>query len=105
VNLIFLSSSEAGLRWFRRYYDQVFPAGKPNGLEMFREARTLLVDHPFAGHPYEDYEDIRELSIRRTPFTIVYKIADETIRVIDIRDARGLRGALPLNPDPKEDDP
>jgi len=91
MQIRFLETSEDGLRWMFRYYERVFPAGRKSGLHKYREAKKLLRDNPFGGHPFDDINGVRERTILRTPFSIIYTVRDDTIYVIDIRDQRGFR--------------
>ncbi len=91
MQVVFLDTAEPGLRWFRDYYDRVFPNGKPNALGKYRASLKLLADNPKAGHPVDGYLDVRELTILRTPFSFLYILDETTINIIDVRDARGMR--------------
>ncbi len=75
----------------RRYYRQRFPEGRNNALRHFQAAKAQLLDQPWSGHRFEDFEEVRELPVHNTPFSILYTIREETIYVIDIRDQRGMR--------------
>lgn len=91
MKLRFLETSEHGLRWMRRYYRQKFPEGRENAVKHLQVAKSQLLAQPYSGHPFDDFDTVRELSIINTPFSILYTIRDETIYVIDIRDQRGMR--------------
>ena len=91
MKLRFLETSEHGLRWMRRYYRLKFPEGQKNALSHFSAAKSQLLDQPFSGHIFDDFDNIREVNITNTPFSILYTIRDDTIYVIDIRDQRGMR--------------
>lgn len=97
MKLEFLETAQPGLRWFHRYYRENPQLRKPVALAAFRKARGLLKDNPFVGHPYEGMDHVRECPIQSTNFTILYTFARDTIWVIDIRDARGLRSAEALS--------
>lgn len=96
MDLQFLETAQQGLRWFRRYYAENPQLRKRAALAAFATARSLIKDNPFIGHPYEEMDDVREHPIGGTHFTILYTVARDTIWVIDIRDARGLRSAEAL---------
>lgn len=57
----------------------------------FRSALDRLEREPFAGHAYEDFETVRELTILKSPFSILFTHRDDNIFIIDVRDQRGLR--------------
>jgi len=96
VRIEFLATSEDGLRWMLRYYARVFPEGRKNARIHYEDAKRLLRDNPFDGHLYEDWAEVRELKIPRTPFSIIYTLSDDVIYVIDIRDQRGIRSVAGL---------
>ena len=91
MQLRFLETSEHGLRWMRRYYRLKFPEGQENAQTHFLTAKSQLLDQPYSGHLFDDFENVREMNITNTPFSILYTIRDETIYVIDIRGQRGMR--------------
>ena len=91
MKIHFLETSQDGLRWMLRYYENVFPAGRKNGLMNYQNAKRLLRDNPFGGHEFDKMQDIREMRVVKTPFSIIYTVQGETIYVIDIRDQRGIR--------------
>ncbi|WP_353937387.1 type II toxin-antitoxin system RelE/ParE family toxin [Mesorhizobium liriopis] len=76
-----------GSRWFRRYYQKVFPAGVDNGREHYRNTIALLREHPFAGQPTGE-GDFRRLRISQTPFTIGYRVRNGQIEVLRVADQR-----------------
>ncbi len=96
MRLEFLETAQPGLRWFHRYYRENPQLRKSAALDAFRAARNVVRDNPYAGHPFEDLKDVRELSIQSTNFSMLYAVAHDAIWVIDIRDARGLRSAEAL---------
>jgi plasmid stabilization system protein ParE len=61
-----------------------------------RTAEAVLREHPVAGRRFEDLEAVREYVIQGTSFSLLYTIARDTVRVIDIRDQRGQRSAEAL---------
>jgi hypothetical protein len=97
MQLKFLETAQPGLRWFHRYYRENPQLRKPAALAAFRKARALLKENPYIGHAYEGIDTVREYPIQSTNFSILYSFARETIWVIDIRDARGLRSAEALS--------
>ena len=96
MKLEYLETAQPGLRWFQRYYRENPQLRKAAALAAFRKARGLIKDNPFLGHAFEGMEQVREYSIQGTHFSILYTVRRDTIWVIDIRDARGLRSAEAL---------
>jgi hypothetical protein len=97
MKLRFLETAQPGLRWFRRYYAQNPQLNRRKALAAFAAARGLIKGNRFIGHTFEGMAEVREHPIAGTHFTILYTIARDTIWVIDIRDARGLRSAEALS--------
>lgn len=74
-----------------RYYARVFPEGRANAKARYEAAKLQLRENPFSGHRYEDWENVREMRILGTPFSVIYTIGENVIYVIDVRDQRGIR--------------
>ena len=74
MKIEFQPSSVNGLKWFRRYYEQVFLEGRKNGLAKYRQAIKILRENPKIGPLRTGYSDVREFAIVRTPFSFVYII-------------------------------
>ncbi len=64
-----------------RYELQVPGLGERFGEEV-REAADLLLEHPEIGRPVEP--DFRQLVLSRFPFTLIYAVPPETIRILAI---------------------
>ncbi len=96
MQLRFLATSRFGLEWMKRYYREHPQLDRRAAFRSFAATRGLLAAHPLAGALYEDFENVREIGIARTPFSILYTVVGDTIFVIDIRDRRGLRSAAAL---------
>lgn len=90
MRIVYLRSARPGLRWFANYYTNVFPEGGPNAKQRFDAIEKLLLGNPFAGHKVGD-GNIRLFSITKTPFGIFYRVADDRIEVIEVRDHRSGR--------------
>ncbi len=75
------------LRWFRRYYEDVFAEG--GGRARLAYVRTLerLVAAPRIGRPLE-FENVREFPIQRTPFSVIYRLQEDRIEILRIWDQR-----------------
>jgi hypothetical protein len=56
----------------------------------------MLIEFPFSGPVYENFELVREQKILRTPFSLLYSVARETVWIIDLRDQRGQRSVQAL---------
>ena len=54
---------------------------------------AVLQDHPYGGSQFEDFEDVRQYQIGNTAFALLYRVARDTIWIIDVRDTRGMRSA------------
>ncbi len=93
MKIVYLETTAPGLRWMRRYYQEQPQLNSDRVFSNFDAAKDRLREEPFAGHPFDDFDQVRELSISRSPFTILYTHRDDTIYIIDIRDTRGLRNA------------
>ena len=85
---VFLESTLQDLQWFRHYYRSVFSEGADKAGVHFEAAIVTLEANPFAGRRGELQMEIRELSIPRTPFTIVYRITPLQIEVLRLWDTR-----------------
>ena len=80
--------AKSDLAWFRVYYRSIFPAGAQSASKQFRRTIANLLANPYIGHPVGD-EDMREYSVPRMPFSIIYRIAEDRIEVARIWDQRG----------------
>ena len=94
MKLVFLPSTRADLQWMRRYHAEVFPDGAKRAAGQYARASGVLRDNPLAGRPVEDMTGIREFPIPRTPFSFIYRVADDRIEVLRIWDQRGDRSRL-----------
>ena len=94
MKLVFLPSSRSDLQWMRRYYAEVFPDGAKRAAGQYARASGVLRFNPLAGRPVEDMGGIRELTIPRTPFSFIYRVAEDRIEVLRIWDQRGDRSRL-----------
>jgi ParE toxin of type II toxin-antitoxin system, parDE len=96
MRLRYLPTAEPGLRWFRVYYRKNPQLDRANAIDALRRAEAMLVEFPFSGAVYEDFEAVREQKILHTPFSLLYSVARETVWIIDLRDQRGQRNAEAL---------
>ena len=91
MKLVFLATSASDLAWFRSYYAKVLPEGWDNAQSHFKKTRLALLANPRLDKPLENMPQLRELTIPRTPFSLIYYIAGQEIRVIEIWEARSQR--------------
>jgi len=96
MNLVFLQTAQPGLRWMKRYYREQPQLNAERVMNSFDAALDRLAQDPFAGHTFDNYEQVRELPLARCPFSILFTRRDDTVYVIDVRDQRGLRSAAAL---------
>lgn len=96
MKLVFLQTAQSGLRWMKRYYREQTQLDAQRVFASFDAVLDRLTAEPFAGHPFDDFEHVRELSIARSPFSILFTHREDTVYVIDVRDQRGLRSAAAL---------
>ena len=74
----------------RQYYASVFPAGEKPAQTAIKAAIVLLQDNPLAGRPSDKIDGLRELAIRRTPFTFIYRVTADCVDIIRIKDQRSV---------------
>lgn len=94
MKLVFLPSTTADLRWLRTYYSSVFADGAKRAARQYRKACDAIRRNPLIGHVPEDTEEVRELSIPRTPFSFIYRIVEDRVEILRIRDRRRDRAKL-----------
>jgi plasmid stabilization system protein ParE len=99
MRIVFLPSSDEDVRWFTRYYRNIFPPGARNARARLEQTLVTLRATPRVGQLVAE-PDQRRYRVLRTPFSIVYRIADDRIEILRIRDGRASGGDL----DPSEDD-
>lgn len=87
LRIVYLASSEEGLRWMFEYYSKVFPEGGATAAVHLEETETLLKLQPFSGRPTK-VDGVRERRVRKTPFNLVYRVAGDEIEIVRVRDTR-----------------
>ena len=87
MRLVYLPSCRGGLRWWRHYYERIFPEGAANARDRMLATEHLLLDNPYIGRPTHRPE-VRRLAIPRTPFFLVYRVTAERIEIIRVLDSR-----------------
>lgn len=88
MKIVFLPSTVRDIQWFRHYYQTVFPEGSAKARAQLRAIQTVLAANPYAGHPGDTGLEVRELSIPRTPFTLIYRVTADRIEVLRLWDTR-----------------
>lgn len=75
----------------RMYYTRIFPDGAKRAAERYLRALDVLQKNPLIGHPVIGMRGVREFAIPRTPFSFIYRVAEDQIEVLRIWDQRGNR--------------
>ncbi|ETX13666.1 hypothetical protein OCH239_09410 [Roseivivax halodurans JCM 10272] len=88
MKIVFLEATTRDILWFRYYYRSVFPEGSAKAAAHLKGIQRTLAANPYAGHKSEACENVRELSITRTPFTLIYRVAPTRIEVLRLWDTR-----------------
>lgn len=88
MRVVFLEGSARDLQWFRHYYRSVFPQGSSKARKHFRATMQTLSANPYAGYPNNTWPEVRELSIPRTPFLLIYRVTQAQIEVLRLWDTR-----------------
>ena len=96
MQIKFVETSAAGLRWMKHYYRQRPQLNREKAFNAFKIAQQNISSGMVGGHVYEDMENVYEYKIFGTAFSIIYTQRGEIIYVLDIRDQRGLRSATML---------
>ena len=91
MKIQFLPSALDDLEWMKRYYETVFPAGKPQAAKRYRNALAIIRNNPKAGAPSDVIDTLREHPIPNTPFTLIYYLTKKEICIIHVRDQRSNR--------------
>jgi len=94
MRIVFLASAQRDLAWFRKYYENVFPEGAAGARREYLRILSVLKDNPRIGRPAES-DGNRELVVPRTPFLLLYRLANGRIEVIHLRDGRAAGQARP----------
>ena len=87
MKVSFLESTISDLAWFGDYYSVVFPSGGRLAYQQMANMCQLLEANPFMGHSGQ-ISGTRELHIPRTPFTLIYQVAEEEIEILRVWDER-----------------
>jgi plasmid stabilization system protein ParE len=87
MRVIYLKQALHDLIWWREYYERVFPEGKDNAYRQYERTIGLLLDNPNMGHP-TNRPGLRRLSIPRMPFSLLYRVDGDVLRVARVLDQR-----------------
>ena len=96
MNLLYLDTAQAGLRWMRRYYREHPQLNAQKAVASLRRAEGVLQDMPFAGVKYEASPTVRVYPLQGTVFSFLYTVSGDTVWIIDVHDQRGFRSAEAL---------
>ncbi len=88
MKVIYLTQALHDMNWVRKYYNEVFPAGRSNARSHLRKTETLISENPLVGHLSEAVSGAREFHISRTPFSFLYRVAKEHIEILRVIDNR-----------------
>lgn len=79
-----------------QYYRNNPQLDQAKAFASFEVAKQRISDVAPPKETFEDFEDVWEVKIQRTAFSMLYTIRGLTAYVIDIRDQRGRRSATAL---------
>lgn len=96
MKLKYLQTSQLGVRWLKTYYRKNPQLNLKKAVASLQSAEQTLRENPLAGERFENHDNVRELPILGTSFSLLYTVAQDTIWIIDIRDQRGYRSAEAL---------
>jgi len=88
MQIIFLPKARADLRWFKRYYLEVFPEGRSKAERQYRALMRVLKSNPKIGHPDDEHASVFEYVIPGIPFTVLYRLGPQVIEILRIYDQR-----------------
>ena len=88
MRIVYLPSAAQDVAWFRHYYQAVFSAGDENARNNLKAIQQLLASNPYVGHPSSGHEGVRELHVKKTPFTLIYRVTETQIEILRLWDGR-----------------
>ena len=88
MKIVFLEEAARDIQWFRYYYRSVFPQGSARARAHLLAIQKTLAANPYAGHPGETGRNVRELTVPRTPFTLIYRVTPVQIEILRLWDNR-----------------
>jgi plasmid stabilization system protein ParE len=87
MKIVYLPKAKSDLIWFRQYYESIFPEGAAKAKNQYMKTIKLIETHPYLGHE-SDIDNLREYSLPRTPFSIIYRITGNEIHILRLWDGR-----------------
>lgn len=93
MKLRYLESATPGLNWLKKYFHDRPQLDRAAALKNFDKAKQLIKTYPEAGELFEDFLDVREVHVTRTPFSVLYLVHGGTVFIAAIRDGRGQRAS------------
>lgn len=97
MKIQYLDTSQAGLRWMRRYYRENPQLNVQKAVGALLRAEGVLQDMPFAGSKHENSTRVRTYPLQGTGFSFLYTVTDDTVWIIDVHDQRGFRSGEALS--------
>ena len=88
MKIMYLTRALRDMQWVRKYYNDVFPAGRDNARSQLRKTETLISENPLVGHPSESIAGAGEFYISPTPFSFLYRVTKERIEIMRVIDGR-----------------
>lgn len=98
MKILFLESTGRDFDWIADYYLHVFPEGGDNAYRQLERAFANLADNPRIGKPIAQTR-YRQYSVPRTPFILVYRIGNEVLEILHIKDQRSGSSSASLEDD------
>jgi plasmid stabilization system protein ParE len=88
MKVTYLTHALRDMNWVRKYYKEVFPAGRSSARSQLRRTETLISENPLIGRSSETVSGAREFHISRTPFSFLYRVAKDHIEIVRVIDNR-----------------
>lgn len=88
MRVVYLESAARDIAWFRYYYRSIFPEGSDSARTNLWALQRLLAANPYIGHPSEDRDGVRGFAVKKTPFTVIYRVTREQIEILRLWDNR-----------------
>jgi plasmid stabilization system protein ParE len=93
MRILYLPTSRRDAAWLFHYSERIFPQGATRAFERILVAESLLLDNPYAGRPLQRLR-ARRLTVPRTPFFILYRVAEDRIEILRVPDSRSFDSSL-----------
>ncbi|QPZ90029.1 type II toxin-antitoxin system RelE/ParE family toxin [Thioclava electrotropha] len=88
MKIVFVEEAAQDIQWFRYHYQSVFPEGSSKARASLKAIQQTLAANPYAGHPSVSGRAVRELSLPRTPFSLIYRVMPTQIEILRLWDNR-----------------